>query len=54
MADKNNYIIHMEEEKKIVYIGDESNIKLIGGILILSILGIAYIIIHNHNKKKQD
>ena len=34
--------------------GDESSIKLIGGILILSILGIAYIIIHNHNKKKQD
>ena len=27
ISDKNNYIIHMEEEKKIVYIGDESNLS---------------------------
>ena len=26
ISDKNNYIIHMEEEKKTVYIGDESNL----------------------------
>ena len=27
ISDKNNYIIHMEEEKKTVYIGDESNLS---------------------------
>ena len=54
--EKENTIEFSFENKKIEVpkTGDESSIKLIGGILILSISGIAYIIIHNHNKKKQD
>lgn len=56
VEEKENTIEFSFENKKIEVpkTGDESSIKLIGGILILSILGIAYIIIHNHNKKKQD
>ena len=27
ISDKNNYVIHMEEEKKTVYLGDESNLS---------------------------
>ncbi len=27
ISDKNNYIIHMEEEKKTIYIGDENNLS---------------------------
>ena len=34
--------------------GDESKIKLFAGAVILSILGIAYIVIRNHNKNKQN
>ena len=56
VEEKENTIEFSFENKKIEVpkTGDESSIKLIGGILILSISGIAYIIIHNHNKKKQD
>ena len=56
VEEKENTIEFSFENKKIEVpkTGDESSIKLIGGILILSILGIAYIIIHNHNKEKQD
>ena len=56
VEEKENTIEFSFENKKIEVpkTGDESSIKLIGGILILSILGIAYIILHNHNKKKQD
>lgn len=34
--------------------GDESKIKLFTGAVILSLLGIAYIVIRNHNKNKQN
>ncbi len=34
--------------------GDESKIKLFAGAVILSLLGIAYIVIRNHNKNKQN
>ena len=56
VEEKENTIEFSFENKKIEVpkTGDESSIRLIGGILILSISGIAYIIIHNHNKKKQD
>ena len=56
VEEKENTIEFSFENKKIEVpkTGDESSIKLIGGILILSIAGITYIIIHNHNKKKQD
>ena len=56
VEEKENTIEFSFENKKIEVpkTGDESSIKLIGGILILSLLGIVYIIIHNHNKKKQD
>lgn len=55
IEEKENTIEFSFENKKIEVpkTGDESSIKLIGGILILSILGIAYIIIHNHNKNKE-
>ena len=55
VEEKENTIEFSFENKKIEVpkTGDESSIKLIGGILILSILGIAYIIIHNHNKNKE-
>ena len=54
VEEKENTIEFSFENKKIEVpkTGDESSIKLIGGILILSILGIAYIIIHNRNKNK--
>ena len=34
--------------------GDESKIKLFAGAIILSLLGITYIVIRNHNKNKQE
>ena len=54
VEEKENTIEFSFENKKIEVpkTGDESSIKLIGGILILSILGIAYIIIHNRKKNK--
>ena len=30
--------------------GDESRIKLFAGAMLVSLLGIGYIVIHNHNK----
>ena len=55
VEEKENTIEFSFENKKIEVpkTGDESNIKLIGGIALLSVLGIAYIIIKNHNKKKE-
>ena len=54
--EKENTIEFSFENKKIEVpkTGDESNLKLIGGIAILSMLGITYIIIHNRNKKKDE
>lgn len=54
VEEKDSTIEFNFENKKIEVpkTGDESSIKLIGGTLILSILGIAYIIIHNSNKNK--
>ena len=56
VEEKDNTIEFTFENKKIEVpkTGDESNIKLIGGIAILSILGIAYIVIRNHNKNKEN
>ena len=56
VEEKENTIEFSFENKKIEVpkTGDESNLKLIGGIAILSILGITYIIIHNRNKKKDE
>ncbi|MCI8587310.1 MAG: LPXTG cell wall anchor domain-containing protein, partial [Clostridia bacterium] len=34
--------------------GDESKIKLFAGAIILSLLGIVYIIIRNYKKNKED
>ena len=34
--------------------GDDSNIKLFVGIGLLSLLGITYIIVHNHKKNKEE
>ena len=56
VEEKENTIEFSFENKKIEVpkTGDESNLKLIGGIAILSMLGITYIIIHNRNKKKDE
>lgn len=56
VEEKDNTIEFSFENTKIEVpkTGDESNIKLIGGIVLLSLLGIAYIIIRNHNKNKQN
>ena len=56
VEEKENTIEFSYENKKIEVpkTGDESNLKLIGGIAILSMLGITYIIIHNRNKKKDE
>ena len=56
VEEKENTIEFSFENKKIEVpkTGDESNLKLIGGIAILSILGITYIIIRNRNKKKDE
>ena len=54
-VEENENTIEISFENKKIEVpktGDESSIKLIGGILMLSILGIAYIIIHNRNKNK--
>ena len=34
--------------------GDESRIKLLAGAILVSLLGIIYIVIHNHNKNKEN
>ena len=54
--EKENTIEFSFENKKIEVpkTGDESKLKLIGGIAILSMLGITYIVIHNRNKKKDE
>ena len=56
IEEKDSTIEFTFENKKIEVpkTGDESKIKLFAGAVILSLLGIAYIIIRNHNKNKKD
>ena len=56
VEEKDSTIEFTFENKKIEVpkTGDKSKIKLFAGAVILSLLGIAYIIIRNHNKNKQD
>lgn len=56
VEEKDSTIEFTFENKKIEVpkTGDESKIKLFAGAVILSLLGIAYIVIHNHNKNKQN
>ncbi|MGN1270257.1 MAG: SpaA isopeptide-forming pilin-related protein [Clostridia bacterium] len=56
VEEKDSTIEFTFENKKIEVpkTGDESKIKLFAGAVILSLLGIAYIIIRNHNKNKQN
>ena len=55
IEEKEDTIEFTFENKKIEVpkTGDDSNIKLFAGIGFLSLLGITYIIIHNHNKNKE-
>ena len=56
VEEKDSTIEFTFENKKIEVpkTGDESKIKLFAGAVVLSLLGIAYIIIRNHNKNKQN
>ena len=56
VEEKDSTIEFTFENKKIEVpkTGDESKIKLFAGAVILSLLGIAYIVIRNHNKNKQN
>ncbi len=56
VEEKDSIIEFTFENKKIEVpkTGDESKIKLFAGAVVLSLLGIAYIIIRNHNKNKQN
>ena len=56
VEEKDSTIEFTFENKKIEVpkTGDESKIKLFAGAIILSLLGITYIVIRNHNKNKQE
>ena len=56
MEENDDTIEFTFENKKIEVpkTGDDSNIKLFAGIGLLSLLGITYIIIHNHKKNKEE
>lgn len=56
VEEKDGTIEFTFENKKIEVpkTGDESKIKLFAGAVILSLLGITYIVIRNHNKNKQE
>ena len=56
VEEKDSTIEFTFENKKIEVpkTGDESKIKLFAGAVILSLLGITYIVIRNHNKNKQE
>ena len=56
VEEKDSTIEFTFENKKIEVpkTGDESKMKLFAGAVILSLLGIAYIVIRNHNKNKQN
>ena len=56
VEEKDSTIEFTFENKKIEVpkTGDESKIKLFAGAVILSLFGIAYIVIRNHNKNKQN
>ena len=56
VEEKNGTIEFTFENKKIEVpkTGDDSNLKLFAGLGLLSLLGITYIIIHNHKKNKEE
>ncbi len=56
IEEKDNTIEFTFENKKIEVpkTGDDSNLKLFAGLGLLSLLGITYIIIHNHKKNKDE
>lgn len=56
VEEKDSTIEFTFENKKIEVpkTGDESKAKLFAGAILLSLLGIAYIVIRNHNKNKQN
>ena len=56
VEEKDGTIEFSFENKKIEVpkTGDDSNMKLFAGLGLLSLLGITYIIIHNHKKNKDE
>ena len=56
VEEKNGTLEFTFENKKIEVpkTGDDSNLKLFAGLGLLSLLGITYIIIHNHKKNKEE